>query len=486
MSQTPGGRLRTPVLLLYALPSLVLALPTIPVYIHLPALYGVELGLGLAVTGLVLLGARIFDTVTDPLVGALSDRVGFCGNRRKLWIAAGAPIAGLGLFKLLNPSTDLDWTYLLGWSVILYAGWTMVTVPYLAWGAELSRDYHERARITSWREGLMLTGIVAAGAVNAVVTRQGGTEAEALGAMAWVAILLGLIFIPLLLLKVPEAPVKSPFGSRKLSVRAGAVLLLTNLPFLRLLLAWFLNGLANGVPAALFYIYLEHGLGADAGQRAFFILLYFVAAILAVPLWLPLSRRIGKHRAWCWAMIAASLAFAAVPLVPVGGLVVFAFICAVTGVALGADLVLPPAIQADVVDYDRLRSGRQRAGLQFALWGMSTKLALAAAVGLALPALEMAGFNPTAPDADGILVLTVIYALVPAVIKMTAIAVVWRFPLTAERHETIRRRLSRRSRPNSNSRRQPDEGTPIYDTGSVVDFERLYEHETKRFRVIDP
>jgi Na+/melibiose symporter-like transporter len=398
----------------------------------------------------VLLGARIFDTVTDPLVGALSDRFGFSGNRRKPWVAAGAPIAGLGLFKLLNPTADLDWTYLFGWSVVLYAGWTMIAVPYLAWGAELSRDYHERARITSWREGLMLTGIVAAGAVNAVVTRLGGTEAEALGAMAWVAILLGSIFIPLLLWKVPDAPVGNPSGVRTLSLQAGTALLLTNLPFLRLLFAWFLNGLANGVPAALFYIYLEHGLGADAGQRAILILLYFVAAILAVPLWLPLSRRLGKHRAWCWAMIAASLAFAAVPLIPEGGLAAFALICAVTGVALGADLVLPPAIQADVVDYDRLRSGRQRAGLQFALWGMSTKFALAAAVGLALPGLEMAGFDPSAPDADGIFVLTVIYALVPVVIKMTAIAVVWRFPLTAERHDIIRRRLSRGSRRNSN------------------------------------
>jgi len=449
MSQPSGGRLEAPVLLFYALPSLVLAFPTIPVYIHLPAVYGVELGLGLATTGLVLLGARIFDTVTDPFVGALSDRLGFRGNRRKPWIAAGAPIAGLGLFKLLNPPVGLDWTYLFGWSVLLYAGWTMIAVPYLAWGAELSRDYHERTRITSWREGLMLAGIVLAGAVNTVVTGLGGTEAEALRAMAWAAILSGLVVIPLLLWKVPETSEKSPVQRRAANLRGGAALLLTNRPFMRLLSGWFLNGLANGVPAALFYIYLEHGLGADAGQRATLILIYFIAAILAVPLWLPLSRRIGKHRAWCWAMIAASLAFAAVPLIPEGGLAAFALICAVTGAALGADLVLPPAIQADVVDYDRLRSGRQRAGLQFALWGMSTKFALAAAVGLALPGLEMAGFNPAAPDADGIFVLTVIYALVPVVIKMTAIAVVWRFPLTADRHDIIRRRLSRGSRRNS-------------------------------------
>jgi Na+/melibiose symporter-like transporter len=321
----------------------------------------------------------------------------------------------------------------------------MVAVPYLAWGAELSSDYNERTRITAWREGFMLAGIVAAGAVNAAVTRWGGNETQAAGAIAWVAILLGLLVLPLLLWRVPEAPAPEdkPTEPLRRRVREGTRLLLTNRPFLRLLSAWFLNGLANGVPAALFFIYLEHALGADAEQRGLLVLIYFLAAILAVPLWMPLSRRIGKHRAWCWAMVAACLAFAAVPLIPAGGIAAFAAVCIVTGMALGADLVLPPAIQADVVDYDRLRSGRARAGLQFALWGMATKLALAMAVGLALPAVEMAGFDPADPDAHGIFMLTVIYALVPVVIKVAAVAAVRDFPLTARRQAIIRRRLER-------------------------------------------
>lgn len=445
MSESPNAGLSTSVLLSYALPGLVVALPTIPVYIYLPAFYGDELGLGLAATGLILLAARVFDTVTDPLVGVLSDRFGLGRSRRKPWIAAGALVAGLGLFKILNPPVGVDGGYLLGWSVVLYAGWTMIAVPYLAWGAELSPDYNERTRITAWREGMMLTGIVAAAFAGALVVRLGGMESDAIGTIAWVAIILGVIVIPLMLWKVPDepAPQRSAGAKPLQQLREGAVLLLTNRPFLRLLSAWFLNGLANGVPAALFVIYLEHALGADVGQRSLFILLYFLSAIAAISLWLPLSRRFGKHRIWCWTMAAACVSFAVVPLIPQGGFAAFGAVCVVTGVALGADLVLPPAIQADVVDYDRLRSGRSRAGLQFALWSMSTKLALAAAVGLALPVLEASGFDPTAPNDDGIRTLGVIYALIPAVIKMTAIAVVWRFPLTAERHALIRRRLSR-------------------------------------------
>ena len=136
-------------LLAYALPAFVVALPTIPVYIHLPSLYGVQLGVGLATTGYILLAARMFDAITDPLVGIFCDRLKFKGLRRKPWIAVGALIAGYGLYKILNPYAGITGGYLLIWSLVLYAGWTMVAVPYLAWGAELSTDYHERTRITA-------------------------------------------------------------------------------------------------------------------------------------------------------------------------------------------------------------------------------------------------------------------------------------------------------------------------------------------------
>ena len=94
-------------LLAYALPAFVVALPTIPVYIHLPTLYGVQLGIGLATTGYILLITRLFDTVTDPLVGFLCDRLKIWNLRRKPWIALGAIIAGIGLYKMMNPVDDV-------------------------------------------------------------------------------------------------------------------------------------------------------------------------------------------------------------------------------------------------------------------------------------------------------------------------------------------------------------------------------------------
>jgi len=452
MTSSMPGRLSRPVLLAYGLPAFVVALPTIPVYIFLPTLYGVQLGLGLATTGIVLLIARIFDTVTDPLVGTLCDRYSIRGNRRKPWIAVGAVVAGLGLFKILNPPMDIGAVYLLGWSLVLYAGWTMVAVPYTAWGAELSTAYDERTRITAWREGIALLGIVSAGALTATTANLGWTEAESAATIAWAAIALGIVFIPCLLWAVREGPAggapRPPAGLPRM--RKGLRPLLANGPFLRLLFAWFLNGLANGIPAALFFLYLEYGLGASERLRPVFVLAYFIAAIASIPFWQLCSSRIGKHRTWCCAMLVTCAAFVAVPTIEQGQFIAFAVVCLITGMGLGADLSLPPAIQADVVDYHELRSGRSQAGLQFALWGMGTKLALAAAIGLALPGVEALGFDPMAVTDAGRWALIVIYALVPVVIKIMAITVIWRFPLTQKKQAVIRQRLDRRySGPNT-------------------------------------
>ncbi|MCA1941389.1 MAG: MFS transporter, partial [Caenispirillum bisanense] len=137
-----------------------------------------------------------------------------------------------------------------------------------------------------------------------------------------------------------------------------------------------------------------------------------------------------------------------VPLIPAGAIAAFAAVCVVTGAALGADLALPPAMQADVVDLDTLRTGQQRAGLFFALWSMATKLALGIAAAAAFWALDLAGFSPTtdAEETTGLLALTMIYAVVPVVLKGVAMTLVWPFPLDARRQAVIRARLEKRGR----------------------------------------
>ena len=431
----------------YAAPALCLALPTLPVAVFLPAFYADTLGLGLTATGAALLLARGLDVVTDPIVGQLSDHLPGRWGRRKPLILAGSVLAALALLALVLPPAGVGAIWLALWSTLLALGWTLMAVPYTAWGAELSTEYRERTRITAAREGVMLAGILLAGAMPAVLGALGRADIAPMVAIAILAIALGIPGIWGLLRMVPE-PCRAAAEQPARLTRAGLRAILRNGPFTRLLGAWFLNGMANGLPAATFILYLDHRLGVGETERNMLILAYFLAAILALPFWVRLSRRIGKHRAWCIAMIAAIAAFAFVPLLPARAWAEFLVICLVTGAALGADMALPPALQADVVDYDTWKAGQRRTGLFFALWSMATKLSLALSVGLGLPALAIMGFRPEdGPAASQTWPLLVIYAALPIVFKLSAIALVWRHPITARRQRAIAWRLARRAVP---------------------------------------
>ncbi|MBM3488137.1 MAG: MFS transporter [Alphaproteobacteria bacterium] len=445
-----GDRIAPRRLLAYAAPSLALAMPTIPAYMLLPTFYADTLGLGLAATGAALFVARLTDVVTDPVIGIASDRIATRWGRRKPWIAIGAPIAAIALIQLFTPPAAPDAFHLALWAIVLYLGWTLVAVPYAAWGAEMSGDYHDRARITAVREGFMIAGVVIAPATSAIVLASGGETADGLATIAWLAIAIGAPTLFVLLRRVPEpAPPAATTATTRAAGggRAAIALVAGNGPFRRLLAAWFVNGLANGIPAALFPLYVEYALGGGTTLSGVLILLYFAAGIAAIPLWTRMSARRGKHVTWCRAMALAIAAFVWVPFLGPDSVWLFAIVCVLTGMALGADLALPPAMQADVVDYDTLRSGQPRAGLFFALWSMATKLALAAAVGIAFPALALIGFELGRDNTPGaILALALIYAVVPCILKAGAIALVWRHPITERRQRAIRRRIEARAR----------------------------------------
>jgi len=423
------------VLLAYGLPGLVTAIPIIPVYTLVPTFYAETLGLGLALTGALLFLGRVLDLVSDPLVGRFADAGG--GRRSKRLILIGALIAAPALLLLLAPPAGAGGLWLFATSTTLYLGWTLVQIPYLAWGAQISARYHERTRVTVARETASLVGILLSGALPAALGLTALGEGQRLAALGWIALALGVPAFVLLLRRVPAPRCGRPAAS---SWRG----LARNRLFLRLMSAWFLNGLANGIPAVLFPLYCAYVLSVDDETRNLLLALYFVSAVVGIPFWLRLSRRVSKHRAWCLAMAVTCPAFAVAAMLGPGQVAAFALVCVLTGLCLGADLALPPAIQADVADWDRLRFKRNRTAGLFSLWNMAAKLALAAAAGLAFPLLELFGFAQSEKPQIALTALAVIYALVPCVLKSTAVAMMWRLPLTPARQSLIAERLRRR------------------------------------------
>ena len=168
-----------------------------------------------------------------------------------------------------------------------------------------------------------------------------------------------------------------------------------------------------------------------------------------MPLAVWVASKAGKHRTWCGAMTVACVFFALAGLLGSGDIVPFALICGATGVLLGFDLALPPAIQADVIDYDTARSGAQRSGLYFAAWGLATKLSLALSVGLVFPVLAWSGFDTTGAQAmpeTALDTLSWLYAWFPILPKAAAIAVMWNFPLGEDAQRSMRARIEARPR----------------------------------------
>jgi Na+/melibiose symporter-like transporter len=426
-------------LLAYAAPAWPLAMLGLPLNVYLQAFWSGQMGVRLGLVGVVLTLVRFMDIVVDPAIGRSSDRLRWRFGRRKPFIAAALPVGLLGGWLLFSPAPDAGVaTLFLGYAGVTLA-WSLISLPWQAWGAEMSPDYAERVRIAGWREGCGLLGVVSSAIlpVALAITDPG----QALRAVGLVAFILAAPAVAILLWRVPEVAAATG-GTRHgllAAVRAG----FSNRPFRMLLGAWTVNGISNGMPMALFLFMCAQILRAPDAVGPI-LLVYFATAVLGVPAWGWVARRFGKHRAWAWAMTLGSIGFLPVLLLGPGDVAGFLAICVVSGFALGADLSLPPAMQADVIDLDELNTGENRAGLFFAAWTMAAKAgnALGAFIGLGL--LDLAGFQAAGPNGPRqLLALVLLYCAIPVALKLCAVALMWRYPLDAAEQARIRLALGR-------------------------------------------
>ena len=297
-----------------------LAVIGLPVAIYIPPFYSGTLGLDLAAVGLILMVARLSDVVTDPLIGGLSDRTRTRWGRRRPWVALGVPVMMVSAFMLFVPRGEVTNLYLLIWISAIYFGFTLISIPYGAWGAELSGDYGERNRISGAREIFLLLGLliaITAPIVGARLFDHDGNSAGrgAMAVLGWIPLLMLPVCAVIAFSSVPEP---GAVEIRKTPIRKGLRIAMRNGPF---------------------------------------------RLILSTPI-------------------------------------------------LGASIL------ADVVDLDTIKSGEQRTAFIFAFLGMVRKVFEAAGVGIALPVLAWAGFDPkvmtNSPQA--LFMLTAMYCLVPLVL----------------------------------------------------------------------
>lgn len=398
--------------LVYGLLAWPLAMLGIPLYVYLPTYYH-QLGLELSVVGSMLLLARISDIFTDPLVGWLCDYTGTRG--RYLLMTSGWLLLLFGLWHLLLP-IEARAGQLLLWAIWVYFAWTLIMIPYQALSAAVTPFPQRKTLYTASREGFALIGVITVLVLPFLLSDS--QDYAQLFSLLYPLVTIGLsVTLALLVWRLRLIkPVTVPQQRQLISLHTLHLIWADN-NSRRLLPAYFLNSLANALPATLFLLFVEHFLHLSH-YMGLLLLGFFLSGIMALPLWVWLAKKIGKYSAWRVSMISACISFIWVFTLQPGNLWGFALICLLSGLSVAADVALPASIQADIAQ-DLSNKNGSLSGLLFAVWGMLTKLALALAVGLALPMLGWLGWEQQSKiSQQGLLWL---YAGAPIALKLIAL-----------------------------------------------------------------
>ena len=325
-------------------------------------------------------------------------------------ILFGAAALMLAAFVALFLPPALRGGALLAWAGVMlvlgYIAFSVLSVTHQAWGARLGGNAQAQTRIHAWREGLALLGVLLA---SVLIGSAGWGATSAVLALLLLVGLLALLSSPLPAHAPHMQPVRWALPWRTPAFR-------------RLLLVYALNGIAAAVPATVLLFFVRDRLQLPQWQSGF-LLAYFGAAALSMPLWLQAVARLGQARSWLVGMVLAVLSFVWAATLGAGDGMAFAAVCVATGLAAGADLAIPAAMLTRVVQQAGL-AGRAE-GAFFGWWNAISKLNLALAAGLALPLLQGLGYRDGLQTEAALRALSTVYALLPCGLKLVAMALLW-------------------------------------------------------------
>ncbi len=494
--QKPLGAYR---LASYGAPSMPLSMVSLPLAVYLTPVYADSAGFGLSLgfVGLMLALSRVFDGITDPLIGFYSDRIRTRWGRRKPFILIGMPIFIIGVWLLWIPPiefTDITvlgmtmnsgYPYLLGVLVLMYIGATIKDVPYSAWGAELARGYNERTLVMSWKEAFTVSGSLIGAMTPAVIVFWGYTKPT--DNVYFLTIALAIV-MPILVLNmlavVPEYPVQEN-TNRRLPLRESFRYVWANEPYRKLVIIFLFSTIGSAMTNSLSFFFVKHVLLAG-DLYGFYLAPYFISQIVAIPLWFKLSAKVGKHKATMVAIFWYSLWSCFIPLItiapqvwfdpfelghllsflpdswlrglnerfdgiPTGKFAFFIGVMCLKGSSIGALSALPYAMAADVIDLDSAQTGKRQGGAYFSIWTMTRKLAYALGLVVGTTAATIVGFNSLADPINepnswsALLWLACLYSIIPALFKFVAVPILWNYSLTEEKLRDIQKEIDARA-----------------------------------------
>lgn len=434
-------------LLAFGFPAMTHALIASPVYSILPTFYAANTAVTLAQIGTIAAFSRIIDALNDPVMGWLSDRTRTRFGSRKPWLIGAILFCAAAVFQLFSPPATATAMYFLLWSQVLYTGFTMFEVPRSAWSAEISREYNERARIGLFVGGFNIAGSLSFYLLPILVgffTGSSEINAGILRMIAWIYVIVMPAGILLSLWLVPQGVKVEKTEARFRDVLATIA---QSRPAQLFFGASFIWGLGQGVIVGCSFIFYTDYMGLKA-YFAIIMGLLFLTEISSLPAWAKVLPRFDRHRVWAVCVGGAALLAPLVLLLPRGPAALPFVLCLVIvrGILTAPTNFLPGAVLGDVIDYDTLKTGANKAGNLFAVQMVLIKIAMAVGGALAFNLLDVMGYRVGKPNTDQAnLGLLVCFLGLPAVIHLTMAAIAWNFPITRRRQGIIQKRLLRRA-----------------------------------------
>ena len=426
--------------LVYGAPAFAGAALSIPIFVFMPKFYADDVGAPLGFLALAIALARAFDALTDPLMGWLSDRTKSRWGRRRPWLAVGAPLCALAAFGLFAPPAGISGNAAAAWFAVAFTLYflfhTIYEIPYQALGPELTLDYNERSGLFGWRTFFTLCGQVLAGLLFFLLPPLvGGQRAGFLVTGLFYAVMLVGLY-GLLIARVRERPEFSQRAANPLV--PGVRRALRNRPFLILLLSYAITSLTAAVPGVLAPFFIEYVLRPANPDMiiGLAIPVYIGSGLASIPAWVWAAKRFGKRLTWLWSFWIGIVASVSIFFLGEGDTLLFLLLILVTGTGNGSAL-LHPSMQADIIDYDELHTGKRREAQYSSFWSIIPKFVAIPSAAVPLAILAQLGYVPNAVQSEPVVFAMRAIFLAPALVSVIGWLIALRFPMTERVHRAV-------------------------------------------------
>ena len=407
-------------------------------------------GVNPVLAGTLLLFPKLWDVVSDPIMGAISDVTRSRYGRRRPYLLYGAVPFGISFFILfIAPPFASELANGLYVSLLFALGcttFTVINVPYSSMVAEMSDDYNERMSITSFRMTFASVGALLAGGLAMPLVNAGGGGAAGfrlMGAVFGVLMIVTCFICFFGTKKAPTRPPRKEMPPISEQIRIAA----RNFPFLMLMSSYFFQALAMGVMMAGFIYYVKYAMKLPETAMNIAFPIFLVTGILFIPVWLAVGKRLGKIKSYTIGIVFFSVMMGSLFFTSPSLLWLFYVQIFLAGIGFSSFQLFPFSMLPDTVEYDELQSGMRREGIFSGMWSAGQKTAYSVGPPIVGFALGLSGFTLEGPQPGSMETgVRAIFCLFPALMIFLSFLPFSRYKLTEEEFEKVKKQILSRAR----------------------------------------